>query len=160
VSLKSFHIVLISLSSVLALVFGGWSFRAWVETGKASHLGLAVFSFVAAVGLVVYVVWFARRVRSRDEEARERRKLIRPLAVMAAAWLISSRPVWACSVCYGEAEGPMIDAARLGVWLLFGLVLAVQMALVLFFVYLRRRAKQYRASNPHAPWFAEELSDR
>ena len=99
-----------------------------------------------AAGLIVYVIWFARKIRTRAEDDRERRKLIRPLAIMAAGWVIGTRPAAACAVCYGEAEGPMIDAARLGVWLLFGLVLAVQLCLVLFFLHLRRQAKRYQTS--------------
>jgi hypothetical protein len=140
VSLKGFHIVLISLSSLLALVVGGWSARAWNEGAGAIYLPMAVVSFVGAVGLVVYVVWFARTMRTRDEEDRRRRRTIRPLAVAVASWLLGAHPVPACSACYGEAEGPMLDAARLGVLLLFGLVLAVQLAFVLFFLHLRRRA--------------------
>ncbi len=46
----------------------------------------------------------------------------------------------------------MIDAARLGVWLLFGLVLAIQIAFVAFFLHLRRRAKRYRAKHSEVRW--------
>ncbi len=151
-SLKGFHIVLISLSSLLAVGFGGWSIHAYTDTGRVGHLAMAVFSFAGAVGLVVYISWFARKIRSREEEDRERRKRIRPLAFLAAGWLLSVRPAAACAVCYGQAEGPMIDAARLGVWLLFGLVFAVQLALVLFFLCLRRRARAYRETHPDACW--------
>jgi hypothetical protein len=38
------------------------------------------------------------------------------------------------------------------VWLLFGLVLAIQLAFVAFFVYLHRRAKRYRAKHPEVRW--------
>ncbi len=151
-SLKGFHILLISLSSLLAVGFGGWSIHAYTATGRVGHLAMAVFSFAGAVGLVIYISWFARKIRSRAEEDRERRKRIRPLAFLAAAWLLSARPAGACAVCYGQAEGPMIDAARLGVWLLFGLVFAVQLALVLFFLCLRRRARAYRETHPDACW--------
>jgi len=68
--------------------------------------------------------------------------MIRPLLISLVLWALSTRMAAACSVCYGEAEGPMIDAARLGVYLLFGLVLAVQVAFVAFFVYLRKQARQ------------------
>ena len=61
-----------------------------------------------------------------------------------------TRVAEACSVCYGSADGPMIDAARLGVWLLFGLVLAIQLAFGTFFVSLWRRARRYRRENPDA----------
>ena len=83
-SLKGFHVLLITLSSLLALMFGGWSLRAWTATRETSHLALALFSFAAAAGLAVYVIWFYRKIRTRAEEDRERRRRIKPLAVMAA----------------------------------------------------------------------------
>jgi hypothetical protein len=46
----------------------------------------------------------------------------------------------ACTTCYGQAGGPLIDAARLGIWLLLGVTLVVQGGFVAFFIYLRRRA--------------------
>lgn len=144
-SLKSFHILLISLSSLLALLFGGWSVRAYTVTGEMQNLVFGVASFVAAAMLVVYIVWFARKIRSRDEEDRERRKMIRPLALGALTWMLSGRTADACSVCYGAADGPMIDAARMGVWALFGLVFAVQVCFVAFFFVLRRRAREHGA---------------
>ena len=140
-SLKNSHIVLISLSSILALVFGGWSVRAYSATGHGSHLAFAVFSFLLAAGLVVYVGWFARKIRTPDEEDRARRKNLRPMALLGIVWLMSARPAAACSVCYGGAEGKMIDGARLGVFVLFGLVLAMQIAFATFFIYLRKRSR-------------------
>jgi len=47
----------------------------------------------------------------------------------------------ACSTCFGAAEGPMIDGARMGVWALFLLTLAVQAAFVAFFITLYRRSR-------------------
>jgi hypothetical protein len=143
VSLKGFHILLISLSSLLALLFAGWSLHAWRATHRPLHLAFAVFSGLLAAGLLVYVTWFARKVRTRDEEDRERRRHIHPMAWLPAIWLLGVRPAEACAACYGEASGPLIDAARLGVWLLFGLVLALQLAFVVFFFYLRKRAKDF-----------------
>ena len=156
-SLKRFHIVLISLSSLLTLIFGGWSIRAWRETGESSSVALAVFSFAVAAGLAVYIVWFARKIRSPDAEERERRRTIQPLVLLIAPglWLAASEPARACSVCYGEAEGPLIDAARLGVWLLFGLVFCMQLAFVLFFVHLRKRARIHARGRIGAPALLE-----
>jgi hypothetical protein len=148
VSLKSFHILLISLSSLLGLVFGGWSVAAWRATGDVSHLLFAVGSFAGAAGLVAYVIWFARKIRSREEEDRERRRNIHPLALGALVWMISSRPAAACAVCYGEAQGPMIEGARTGVWALLGMVLAVQLCFAMFFLNLRRRSKRSSAGKP------------
>lgn len=147
-SLKTVHIVLISLSSLLAVGFGAWSAGQWSAGHGAAFLATSLCSFAAAGGLVVYVVWFARKVRSREEDDRRRRKMIRPLAVAACVWLVASRDAGACAVCYGGADGPMIDAARMGVWLLFGLVLALQAAFLAFFLCLWRRARRYRAKHP------------
>jgi hypothetical protein len=155
-SLKGFHVVLISLSSVLVMLFGGWSVHAWRAEGGTGHLVRAVLSFALGAALVVYVVWFARRIRSREEEERRRRRLIHPLAVLAAAFVAGTRPASACSSCFSEASGPWIDAARAGVWLLFGLVFAVQLAFLLFFLHLRRRARErqrpeFTAGPPQRP---------
>ena len=46
-----------------------------------------------------------------------------------------------CPVCFGESEGPMIDAARLGAYALLGILFVVQAAFVAFFLYLRRQSK-------------------
>ena len=41
----------------------------------------------------------------------------------------------------------MIDAARLGVWLLFALVAAVHLALSVFFLKIRKRARNHAGSD-------------
>ena len=46
----------------------------------------------------------------------------------------------ACPSCFGQAEGPMVDAARAGIWLLLAVVLCLQGGFAAFFLYLRRRA--------------------
>ncbi len=62
------------------------------------------------------------------------------LMAAAVACMSSPGPALACSSCYGQAEGPMINAARLGSLLLLGVVLCLQVAFAAFFLYLRRRA--------------------
>jgi len=148
VSLKTVHIVLISLSSLLAIGFGAWTAAQWSAGAGRAYLVTSVCSFTAAVGLVVYVVWFARKVRTREQDDRRRRKMIHPMVVVGGVWLVAAQDAGACAVCYGEADGPMIDAARLGVWLLFGLVFALQAAFMTFFLCLRKRAHRYQAKHP------------
>ncbi len=46
----------------------------------------------------------------------------------------------ACPSCFGQAEGLMIDAARVGIWLLLAVVLCLQGGFAAFFLVLRRRA--------------------
>jgi hypothetical protein len=50
--------------------------------------------------------------------------------------------VLACPLCFGAAETPLIDGAKLGVLALLGVLFAVQGAFVAFFLYLRKRARQ------------------
>jgi hypothetical protein len=62
-SLKGFHIVFIIFSTLLALGVGGWC--VWVDLveGAPIYLAGAICSFVAAVALVVYGVWFYRKMK-------------------------------------------------------------------------------------------------
>lgn len=57
-----------------------------------------------------------------------------------------------CPACFGNTEGPMIDAARLGIWLLLGVTLAIQGAFAAFFLYLRRQARRARDQELDAEW--------
>ena len=54
-----------------------------------------------------------------------------------------------CPVCFGQAEGPGIDAARLGAMALIGVVFAVQAGFVAFFLHLRKQAQR---SAQSAEW--------
>ena len=63
------------------------------------------------------------------------------LAVASALLWLSPSAAEACSTCFGAAEGPMIDGARMGVWALFGLTFLMQLAFVWFFVTLYRRSR-------------------
>jgi hypothetical protein len=73
------------------------------------------------------------------------------LPVLALA-LAGGREAFACASCYGLADGPLIDAARLGVWLLLGVTLAIQGGFLAFFLYLRRRAAKTADEALDAEW--------
>jgi len=150
VSLKAFHLVFVTLSSLLAFVFAGWSLRFHAAVGGATYLVLGLGSALFGLGLIAYGFWFRRKIRTREEEQRERRKLFRSVGALALLALAATRDASACSACYGEAAGPMIDAARIGVYVLFALVLAVQVSFGAFFVYLWRRARNLRRGESPA----------
>jgi hypothetical protein len=62
-SLRAFHIVFITVSTLLALGVGGWCL--WINSVEGApifRIG-AMFSFAAAVGLIVYGVWFYRKMK-------------------------------------------------------------------------------------------------
>jgi hypothetical protein len=53
----------------------------------------------------------------------------------------SSAIVIACSICFGAADGPMLDAARLGVLVMVGVTCAVLVLFGRFFLRTARRGE-------------------
>lgn len=51
-------------------------------------------------------------------------------------------PVLACAVCFGAADAPMLDAARIGVIVMAGVTCGMLAAFGAFFVRLSRRARK------------------
>jgi len=62
-SLKGFHIVFIVFSTLLALGLGSWCLWVDLVEGTPIFLAGAIASFVSAVALVVYGVWFYRKMK-------------------------------------------------------------------------------------------------
>lgn len=62
-SLKSFHLVFIALSILLAIGFGVWEVGEYAESGGSGRLVAALLSFLVAVGLIVYGVRFVRKLK-------------------------------------------------------------------------------------------------
>jgi hypothetical protein len=62
-SLKAFHIVFIVFSTLLALALGGWCIWINLVEGAPVFLVGAVASFAAAVALIIYGVWFYRKMK-------------------------------------------------------------------------------------------------
>lgn len=71
--------------------------------------------------------------------SRARRAFARVLLAVFALLALEA-PAFACPSCFSQAQGPLVDAARLGMWLLLAVTLGLQGAFVVFFLYLRRRA--------------------
>jgi hypothetical protein len=62
-SLKAFHIVFVVFSTLLALGVGLWC--VWIDLveGAPVYLAGAVVSFICAIALVIYGVWFYRKMK-------------------------------------------------------------------------------------------------
>ena len=62
-SLKGFHIVFITFSTLLALGSGAWCL--WVDAthGSPAFRAGAIFAFVMAAALIVYGIWFWRKMK-------------------------------------------------------------------------------------------------
>ncbi|MCP3979678.1 MAG: hypothetical protein GY716_10185 [bacterium] len=150
--MKGFHIVFVAVSTLVAFMFGGWNLNAYGTHGGGASLAMGIGGLAFGVLLIVYGFTFWRKVRTLDEERQRRRKMLHRVSLVPVILILSTRVAPACTVCYGEAEGPMIDAARLGVFLLFGMTLLMQGAFVAFFVYLWRRARKNRPEGYTPHW--------
>jgi hypothetical protein len=68
---------------------------------------------------------------------------IRQVMTTAAAVMIAGgTSLFACPLCFGAEETPLIDGARLGVLVMLGVLFAVQGAFLAFFLYLRKHARE------------------
>lgn len=62
-SLKAFHVVFVTLSTVLATGFGVWAIQESARDGQGGTLALGIGSLIGAVGLIIYGVWFLRKLK-------------------------------------------------------------------------------------------------
>ncbi|MGI8891408.1 MAG: hypothetical protein ACR2G0_11580 [Chthoniobacterales bacterium] len=62
-SLKAFHIVFITFTTLLAFGCGIWCLWVNKTTGTSVYTAGAIVSFVAAVALVIYGCWFWRKMK-------------------------------------------------------------------------------------------------
>lgn len=62
-TLKGFHIVFIIVSSLLALGVGAWCIRVYAIFDAPGFLYGAIVSFAATIALVVYGVWFYKKMK-------------------------------------------------------------------------------------------------
>ncbi len=65
-SLKTFHIFFIVVSTALCLGFGVWTTQDFAESGSWVNLGLGVGSFIGSILLVCYGVWFLRKLKGES----------------------------------------------------------------------------------------------
>ena len=65
-SLKAFHIVFISISTVVSAVFALWCVREITHTPEPFTVGGAIGASLATVGLLVYAALFLKRARTID----------------------------------------------------------------------------------------------
>jgi len=78
--------------------------------------------------------------------------------LILAAWtavfvaIVGDSRLLACPVCFGAEETSMIDGAKLGVFVMLAITLAVQGGYVGFFLYLRKRAKRIADIELDSEW--------
>ncbi len=62
-TLKGFHIVFITFSTLLALCLGGWCIWLNMMIGGSGYLFGAACSFACAIALFIYGIWFYRKMK-------------------------------------------------------------------------------------------------
>lgn len=67
-SLKAFHILFITLSTLLAFGFGIWSLKSYSADNDTKLMVLGIASFIVAVALIVYGVRFLQKLKTLDSK--------------------------------------------------------------------------------------------
>jgi hypothetical protein len=62
--LKTLHIIFITLSILLSFGFGLWCVSSEGEQLGSFHRVIGIASFVAAVSLLFYGIWFLRKLKN------------------------------------------------------------------------------------------------
>ncbi len=62
-SLKSFHIVFVSVSILLTVGFGLWAVRDYQAAGDRTSLYMGIGSFLVTIQLAIYGVWFLKKLK-------------------------------------------------------------------------------------------------
>ena len=83
-----------------------------------------------------------------------RRSALQAAVATLLVTLLSAAPAAACEVCFGSRAvgSPLVTSARLGVFLLLGITLAVLGGFARFFFYLRQRARQAESDGIASEW--------
>lgn len=63
-----------------------------------------------------------------------------------------SEPVVACAICFGNADGPLLDAARLGVLVMVGVTVVVLALFARFFLRISKNRDSPGFKNTDKHW--------
>lgn len=63
-SLRTFHVIFIICSIVLAICFGSWAINSFREQQSYGYLFAGIGSFITAFGLILYEVMFIKKVKA------------------------------------------------------------------------------------------------
>jgi len=62
-SLKAFHILFVTLASVLSFVFAAWALQVPVEDGMPVYRYMGGLGLLFGAALITYGFWFWRKIR-------------------------------------------------------------------------------------------------
>lgn len=131
-SLKAFHIVFITASTLLSLVLALWGFHEYREAPGAWNLVIGIAGAAGLVLLIPYFRWFQKKMSGLSS------------AVLAAflGSAVHARAAHACAVCFGDPNSLMSQGIKSGVLVLIGVVgLILGTILGVTFTWVRRARK-------------------
>ena len=120
--------------------------------GAPIYLAGAIASFICALALLVYGVWF---YQENETTADHRMKT----KILSALFLLIFSPVGqalACSFCYGAKDGKSTEHMAVAIWFLFGAVMSVIGGIGAFSFHLWRHGRM--PAEPHQEITEEDLS--
>lgn len=65
-SLKAFHVLFIAVSLALCVGFGAWAVREFMESDEPLSLWMGLGSFATGLCLIVYGIWFVRKMNGES----------------------------------------------------------------------------------------------
>jgi hypothetical protein len=130
-SLKFFHIVFITVSTLLCLFVALWALDAYRADGQATWVGLAAVAVAGGGFLVVYGTRFLQKTRK-----------LGIAGLLVAGTLGAPADLLACAVCLGNTQSSLRDGMNAGILALLGFAGFMIASFAVFFIYLARRARQ------------------
>ncbi len=131
--LKAFHLFFIVAADLLAVGFGAWCIRDYMDTSNTTNLILGILGFAASLGLSIYLAWFLKKLKKIGY-------LVLPFLLLLPS------QAFACPVCVGNPKSPMTISANTGVSFLLGCITLVLIAFAGLFVYWMVRAARIERS--------------
>lgn len=135
-SLKFFHVLFITLSSLMCLGVGVWAIRAWRSDGASKWVVLAAVAFASGGGLVVYGNRFLKKARR-----------LGIAGLLMAGLLGLPNDALACPACVGTTDSMLQTGMNNGIFALLGVIGFIAACFAYFFVYLAVRARRARLEN-------------
>ena len=139
-SLKFFHIVFITVSTLMCLVVGLWAIDAYRSDGDAMWMALALGSFAGGACLVVYGTRFLQKFRK-----------LGVAGLFAAGTLGWPADALACAVCLGNTQSSLRDGMNAGILALLGFAGFIIVSFAIFFIYLWRKARSVETAHEGDP---------
>jgi len=61
-SLKSFHIIFICISTFFSIFFGYWCYNEWSQIGDMQYIVYSSISVAFTIAMLIYGKWFLKEI--------------------------------------------------------------------------------------------------